>query len=88
MLDLANLESIRAFAARMRESGDSLDLLIHNAGVIARTNREVSANGFERTFATNALGPFALTAELLPLLRTGGTRGSFGYRAPVDMGER
>jgi NAD(P)-dependent dehydrogenase (short-subunit alcohol dehydrogenase family) len=71
MLDLANLESIRAFAGRMREAGDGLDLLINNAGVMARTHREVSVNGFERTFATNVLGPFALTAQLLPLLRNG-----------------
>lgn len=70
-LDLANLASVADFAARMRASGDRLDLLINNAGVMARLNREVSVDGFERVFATNALGPFALTAQLLPLLRNG-----------------
>lgn len=70
-LDLANLASVRDFAARMRASGDHLDLLINNAGVMARLKREVSVDGFERVFATNVLGPFALTAQLLPLLRKG-----------------
>lgn len=72
-LDLASLESISAFAARVRASGDSLDLLINSAGVMGRQGREVSVDGFERVFATNTLGPFALTARLLPLLRNGNT---------------
>jgi NAD(P)-dependent dehydrogenase (short-subunit alcohol dehydrogenase family) len=70
-LDLANLTSVRDFAARIRAAGDRLDLLINNAGVMARLHREVSVDGFERVFATNALGPFALAAQLLPLLRNG-----------------
>ncbi|MFC4731911.1 SDR family oxidoreductase [Salipiger abyssi] len=70
-LDLANLESVSSFAARMRASGNRIDLLINNAGVMGRLNREESVDGYERVFATNALGPFALTAQLLPLLRNG-----------------
>lgn len=70
-LDLASLASVSAFAERMESLGDRIDLLINNAGVMARQHRETSVDGFERTFATNALGPFALTARLLPLLRNG-----------------
>lgn len=70
-LDLANLTSVRAFAARMRATGQGLDALINNAGVMGRFNREVSVDGFERVFATNTLGHFVLTAQLLPLLRRG-----------------
>jgi NAD(P)-dependent dehydrogenase (short-subunit alcohol dehydrogenase family) len=70
-LDLADLASIRAFAGRMRDTHRSLDLLVNNAGVMGRLNREVSINGFERVFATNTLGHFVLTAELMPLLRKG-----------------
>jgi NAD(P)-dependent dehydrogenase (short-subunit alcohol dehydrogenase family) len=70
-LDLADLASISAFAARMRASGDRLDLLINSAGVMGRADREVSVDGFERVFATNALGPFALSAQLRPLLQNG-----------------
>lgn len=70
-LDLADLRSITAFVERLRAYGDRLDLLVNNAGVMARLHREVSVDGFERTFATNALGPFALSAQLRPLLQNG-----------------
>jgi NAD(P)-dependent dehydrogenase (short-subunit alcohol dehydrogenase family) len=70
-LDLSDLASVANFADRMRASQRNLDILVNNAGVMGRKNREVSANGFERVFATNALGHFALTARLLPLLRQG-----------------
>jgi len=67
IIDLADQASIRAFAARYIERfpGPSLDLLINNAGVMAIPTREVTVDGFERQFATNVLGPFALTALLL-----------------------
>ncbi len=71
VLDLASLASVREFAAWFsREfSGQSLDLLINNAGVMAVPRRELTVDGFERQFATNFLGPFALTAHLYPNLR-------------------
>lgn len=73
ILDLADLASVKRFAAQV---GDGpLDLLINNAGVMALPTREVTVDGFERQFATNFLGPFALTALLLPaILRTQGSR--------------
>ena len=67
-LDLARLQSIADFAQRMR-SRQSLDLLINNAGVMARPRRQVTADGFEMQFGTNHLGHFALTARLMSLLR-------------------
>lgn len=70
-LDLADTSSVAGFAERMRATHSSLDILINNAGVMGRRNREVSVDGFERVFATNALGHFSLTAHLLPLLRAG-----------------
>jgi NAD(P)-dependent dehydrogenase (short-subunit alcohol dehydrogenase family) len=70
-LDLADLASVAAFAARMQASGQGLDVLINNAGVMGRAAREVSVDGFERVFATNTLGHFALTAHMMPLLRQG-----------------
>ena len=66
-LDLANLSSIRAFAARVRAGNDHIDLLINNAGVMAAPFRR-TADGFELQFGTNHLGHFALTGLLLPLL--------------------
>lgn len=70
-LDLANLASVKAFCARLLASGQRIDTLINNAGVMGRLHREVSVDGFERVFATNAIGHFALTASLLPLLKQG-----------------
>ncbi len=68
-LDLADLKSVAAFAARMTAQGRALDLLVNNAGVMAFPTRRVTVDGFETQFATNHLGHFALTARLLPLLR-------------------
>lgn len=70
-LDLASLDSIKAFAESLRSSRDSLDLLINNAAVMAPPKRLATADGFELQFGTNYLGHFALTAQLLPLLRKG-----------------
>jgi len=71
ILDLAEQASIHSFANRVIERfpGQSLDLLINNAGVMALPKREVTADGFERQFATNYLGPFALTGLLLPSIK-------------------
>ncbi|HEY0662932.1 MAG TPA: oxidoreductase [Lysobacter sp.] len=71
LLDLANLDSIKAFGEGLRNSLDSLDLLINNAGVMTPPTRHVTTDGFELQFGTNHLGHFALTGQLLPLLRKG-----------------
>jgi NAD(P)-dependent dehydrogenase (short-subunit alcohol dehydrogenase family) len=72
VLDLASLDSIAVFAARLRDSLGSLDVLINNAGVMTPPTRQVTSDGFELQFGTNYLGHFALTARLLPLLRKSG----------------
>jgi len=77
ILDLASLASIRQFAAFIdaKFPGQSLDLLINNAGVMAVPTRELTVDGYERQFATNYLGPFALTVLLFPHLKPrSGTR--------------
>ena len=70
-LDLASLKSVAAFAARLAQQRQSLDLLINNAGVMVPPQRQETADGFELQFGTNYLGHFALTAHLMPLLRKG-----------------
>ena len=67
-LDLADLASVRTAAAEVAERYGRLDLLINNAGVMAPP-RTLSRDGFELQFATNHLGHFVLTMQLLPLLR-------------------
>ena len=71
ILDLAAQASVHAFANRVIERfpGQSLDLLINNAGVTSLPTREVTGDGFERQFVTNYLGPFALTGLLLPSIK-------------------
>ena len=66
-LDLASIDSVRAFAERVRERHPKIDLLINNAGVMAPPRRE-TADGFELQFGTNHLGHFALTGLLLDTL--------------------
>jgi NAD(P)-dependent dehydrogenase (short-subunit alcohol dehydrogenase family) len=70
-LDLENLGSVRDFARRLGGSGRPIDLLINNACTLMLSKRELTADGFERHLAMNFLGHFALTANLLPLLRAG-----------------
>jgi protochlorophyllide reductase len=71
LLDLADLSSVRAVAAEIRErSGDRLDILINNAGITWPPLRR-TAEGYESTFATNHLGHAALTWLLMPALRRG-----------------
>ncbi|ARX87296.1 short-chain dehydrogenase [Streptomyces alboflavus] len=69
-LDLADLESVRAFAAALHADRTGLDGLINNAGVMAPP-RTLSAQGHELQFAANHLGHFALTGLLLDLLAAG-----------------
>jgi len=72
--DLADLSSVHAFADGWLAGGAPIDLLVNNAGVMA-IPRELTVDGYERQFATNHLGHFALTGRLLPvLLRRPGPR--------------
>lgn len=66
--DFASLESVREAANSFVASGNSLDILLNNAGVVCTSRRE-TVDGFEETFAVNHLAPFLLTGILLPRLR-------------------
>lgn len=68
-LDLADLDSVAAFAEAFGTKHSRLDMLFNNAGVMAlplcRTKQ-----GFEMQIGTNHLGHFALTGRLLSLLQS------------------
>lgn len=66
-LDLADLSSVRAAAARFLDAGEPLHVLVNNAGVAGIRGRTV--DGFELTFGTNHLGHFLLTTLLLERLK-------------------
>jgi NAD(P)-dependent dehydrogenase (short-subunit alcohol dehydrogenase family) len=66
-LDLASLASIEDCATRLYDRLDRLDVLCHNAGVMALP-RTLTRDGFEMQFGVNHLGHFALAGRLLRLL--------------------
>ena len=83
-LDLASLASVREAADQLRAAHPAIDLLINNAGGV-NPRYQRTEDGFERTLATNHLGPFALTGLVLDrLLPVPGSRvvtvSSIGHR--------
>ena len=87
-LDLASLKSVRACADVLLAKGDSFDVVIANAGVMA-TPFGHTADGFETQFGTNHLGHFVLVNWIARLLRAGGrliNLSSSGHRySNVDL---
>ncbi|MEZ0108366.1 NAD(P)-dependent dehydrogenase (short-subunit alcohol dehydrogenase family) [Catenulispora sp. EB89] len=69
-LDLADLDSVRAFARGLHDDKVGVDVLINNAGVMMAPQGQTK-QGFEVQFGTNHLGHFALTGLLLDLLTEG-----------------
>jgi NAD(P)-dependent dehydrogenase (short-subunit alcohol dehydrogenase family) len=69
VLDLDDLESVKTFPGSFKQLGlGSIDVLLNNAGVMAIPDRQLTKDGFERTFQSNHLGHFVLTAGLFPML--------------------
>ena len=69
-VDLASLDSVRAFASALADEEPSLHAIINNAGLMSLDKtRRVTADGIEATLATNVFGPFLLTHLLLDRLR-------------------
>ncbi len=69
-LDLADLDSVRAFAERFLASARGIDILIGSAGIMATPETRVGP-GWEAQFATNHLGHFALVNRLWPAFTPG-----------------
>jgi len=67
-IDLADLSSIKNFADEINQKFDKLNLLINNAGVMIPPYSKTK-DGFELQFGTNHLGHFALTLQLLNLIK-------------------
>lgn len=67
LADLYSLAEVRRAATEIRAMAERVDVLINNAGLI-HDRRELTVDGFERTFALNHLAAFLLTYELRDLL--------------------
>lgn len=70
LCDMANLPSVRAAAKEILDLGLPIVGLINNAG-IQNPPVATTAEGWDMTFVTNHLGPFALTEGLVPHLEDG-----------------
>ena len=68
--DLSSLAAVRKLAAEISAQYPRLDVLVNNAGTGTR-RRQVTVDGYERTFAINHLAPFLLTNLLLERLKAG-----------------
>ena len=66
-LDLGDLSSVRACAEAFLALEEPLHVLINNAGLAGPGT--LTADGFERTFGVNHLGPFLFTELLLERLK-------------------
>lgn len=66
--DVADFASVRAATRAITAAEVSLDIVVDNAGMIY-AERTAAPDGTEASMALMALGPFALVAGLLPLLR-------------------
>jgi NAD(P)-dependent dehydrogenase (short-subunit alcohol dehydrogenase family) len=67
--DVSSMDSIRQFTKQFESHYDRLDVLVNNAGAFV-AKRQTTVDRFETTVAVNFLGPFLLTHELLPLLKS------------------
>ncbi|XP_020859678.1 retinol dehydrogenase 13 isoform X1 [Phascolarctos cinereus] len=70
-LDLASLTSVRAFAKKIVEEEERVDVLINNAAVM-RCPHWTTEDGFEMQLGVNYLGHFLLTNLLLEKLKASG----------------
>jgi NAD(P)-dependent dehydrogenase (short-subunit alcohol dehydrogenase family) len=66
-LDLSNQSSVRAFAPRFTQAQKKWDVLVLNAGAKVLSSYQETDSGIEYHFGVNAVGHFALVADLLAL---------------------
>jgi NAD(P)-dependent dehydrogenase (short-subunit alcohol dehydrogenase family) len=58
--DLLQMSEVRRLAGELRDRYEHIDVVANNAGALF-ASREMTSDGFERTFALNHLAPFLLT---------------------------
>jgi NAD(P)-dependent dehydrogenase (short-subunit alcohol dehydrogenase family) len=69
-VDVTSDSDVAALAGRL--AGETIDVLVNNAGILERVPLEaLDFESIRRQFEVNAVGPVRLTAALLPLLAPG-----------------
>lgn len=92
LADMGSQSQVRRVAAEFQERHDRLHILVNNAGGIP-ARRELTDDGLERAFATNHLGTFLLTRELLDVVRASAparivnVASSSHARGPLDFAD-
>jgi len=66
--DMSSMVEVRRLAAEVQDTYPRLDVLVNNVGGVW-SDRRVTVDGHEHTFAVNHLAPFLLTTLLLDLLK-------------------
>lgn len=69
-IDLSSLASVAAFAETVLKRGETVGLLMNNAGTMEK-ERRITEDGLERTVSVNYVAPYLLTHKLLPLMGEG-----------------
>jgi NAD(P)-dependent dehydrogenase (short-subunit alcohol dehydrogenase family) len=97
--DFTHLDQVRDLARELRARHSRVDVLLNNAGLIAGSQRTVTADGHELTFQVNHLAGFLLTVLLREPLaaargrvittssRAGTARGARVMPGDLDMAE-
>lgn len=68
LADMLRLDTVKRMADEIKNRVDHIDVLLNNAGAQFGEQREVTAEGHEKTMTVNVMAPTLLSLELLPLL--------------------
>lgn len=84
--DFSSIEEVNTMAQSIIEKHKQLDVLINNAGVY-KTPSPLTPDGLDVRFVVNAIAPYHLTQQLLPLLGQSGrvVNLSSAAQSPVDL---
>ncbi|NEQ98394.1 MAG: SDR family NAD(P)-dependent oxidoreductase [Cyanothece sp. SIO2G6] len=84
--DLSRLADVDSLAQAVANNHAKLDVLINNAGVFKPSDR-VTLDGLDVRFVVNAIAPYRLTQQLMPLIPTSGRviNVSSAAQSPVNL---
>lgn len=73
-VDLLDPQSIHQFVKQFKNSGQTIDALINNAGIyLDEDSTDVSTSALRKTLEVNVIGLIDLTEKIIPLMRDGGS---------------